>query len=525
MLRLKNRYHILRWLTLYLKSVTFDWFPLSQLNKMVGTAMSIESNINQRATYSRYSVDQRSKTFSPDLVSYLISGSDAVVILLSALVAGVGYRFLAGKTGSDYLLQCGVGLLAGTLYVLRMHGGGHYSFQEIAKPRVELRDILMCWFSTGLLLAFIAFLLKISDVYSRGAFIIFGFVAAVGLVSSRKIAKQTVARAVERGTTGGRDTVLIGDFGEMAALTPADLLGLCGATEVNRFILGVERDNSERSLLDAQVISAASQYVRKHNCRQVLIAVPWNDTDRIELIKNQMKLLPVAAQLLPDLRIRSFTSVTSSARRRALVVELQRAPLSELQRLVKRGMDIAVSSLAVIFFLPVMALAALAIKIGSPGPVIFRQIRRGFNGEEFIIYKFRTMTVQEEGPQVVQATRHDARVTNIGRMLRAASIDELPQLINVIKGNMSLVGPRPHALAHDSYFETVLSGYAVRHHVKPGITGWAQCNGARGETPTVQHIAKRVELDLWYINNWSFWLDLFIMIKTAFEVLRKRNAY
>jgi undecaprenyl-phosphate glucose phosphotransferase len=487
--------------------------------------MSIDSNVNQQATYSGYSVDQGSKTLSSDLVSYLLLSGDAIVILISALIAGVSYQFLAGKTGSDYVLQCGIGLLAATLYVLRMHGSGHYNFQEIAKPRVELRDILMCWFSTGLLLAFIAFLLKISGVYSRGAFVIFGFVTAGGLVLGRKIAKQAVARAVERGVIGGRDTVLIGDFEEMAALTPADLLVLCGATEVNRFILGVEQDKSERPLLDVQVISAASQYVRKHNCRQVLIAVPWNDTDRIELIKNQMKLLPVAAQLLPDLRIRSFTNVTSSAQRRALVVELQRAPLSELQRLVKRGMDVVLSSLAIMFFLPMMALAALAIKLGSPGPVIFRQVRRGFNGEEFVIYKFRTMTVQENGTQVVQATRHDARVTNIGRMLRAASIDELPQLINVIKGDMSLVGPRPHALAHDSYFETILSGYAVRHHVKPGITGWAQCNGARGETPTVQHIARRVELDLWYINNWSFWLDLFILLKTAFEVLRKRNAY
>jgi Undecaprenyl-phosphate glucose phosphotransferase len=487
--------------------------------------MSIESNVNQQATYSGYSVDQSSKTLPSDFVSYLLLSSDALVILASVLIAGVGYRFLAGKTGSDYLLECGVGLLASTLYVLRMHGSGYYNFEEIAKPRVELRDILMRWFSTGLLLAFIAFLLKISDTYPRGAFVGFGFVAAVGLVATRKVAKQAVARAVERGAIGGQDTVLIGDFSEMAALAPADLLVLCGATEVNRFIFGIGPGNSDRAMLDAQVISAASQYVRKHNCRQVLIAVPWNDTDRIELIKNQMKLLPVAAHLLPDLRIRSFTNVTSSAQRRALVVELQRAPLSELQRLAKRGMDVALSSLAVLFFLPMMALAAFAIRIGSPGPVIFKQIRRGFNGEEFTIYKFRTMTVQEDGPQVVQATRHDARVTSIGRMLRAASIDELPQLINVIKGDMSLVGPRPHALAHDSYFETVLSGYAVRHHVKPGITGWAQCNGARGETPTVQHIARRVELDLWYINNWSFWLDLLILLKTAFEVLRKRNAY
>jgi undecaprenyl-phosphate galactose phosphotransferase/putative colanic acid biosynthesis UDP-glucose lipid carrier transferase len=135
------------------------------------------------------------------------------------------------------------------------------------------------------------------------------------------------------------------------------------------------------------------------------------------------------------------------------------------------------------------------------------------------------MTVQENGADVAQATRDDSRVTTVGRFLRSSSIDELPQLINVLKGEMSLIGPRPHALAHDNYFESVLSHYAFRHHVKPGITGWAQCNGARGGTPTIEHVAERVKLDLWYIDNWCVWLDLFIFMKTAVEVLRKRNAY
>ena len=158
-------------------------------------------------------------------------------------------------------------------------------------------------------------------------------------------------------------------------------------------------------------------------------------------------------------------------------------------------------------------------------PVIFRQRRKGFNGKEFVMLKFRTMRVQEDGPVVVQATREDPRVTSIGRFLRAASIDELPQLLNVLRGEMSLIGPRPHALAHDSYFEKILEGYAFRHHVKPGLTGWAQCNGSRGATPTVEDIAERVKLDLWYVNNWSLWLDVQILIKTFFEVARKRNAY
>jgi undecaprenyl-phosphate galactose phosphotransferase/putative colanic acid biosynthesis UDP-glucose lipid carrier transferase len=225
------------------------------------------------------------------------------------------------------------------------------------------------------------------------------------------------------------------------------------------------------------------------------------------------------------MQVRSLTNFKSSARQRILAIEIQRAPLSGAERLVKRALDIIVASVALMFFLPVMALTAIAIKLDSSGPVIFRQLRKGFNGQPFVMFKFRTMTVQENGPVVAQATPDDPRVTAIGRLLRSASIDELPQLLNVLKGDMSLIGPRPHASAHDDYFQTILGDYAFRHHVKPGITGWAQCNGARGATPSIEHISERVKLDLWYINNWSLWLDILILIKTFFEVLRKRNAY
>jgi undecaprenyl-phosphate galactose phosphotransferase/putative colanic acid biosynthesis UDP-glucose lipid carrier transferase len=233
----------------------------------------------------------------------------------------------------------------------------------------------------------------------------------------------------------------------------------------------------------------------------------------------------VAARLLPDMHVRSLTQFTTSARQRVLAIEIQRAPLGGSQRFVKRTMDIVLAAVSLLFFLPVMVLTAVAIKLDSPGPVIFRQARKGFNGKQFDIWKFRTMTVQENGHNVVQATRGDSRVTTIGRLLRSSSIDELPQLWNVLKGDMSLIGPRPHALAHDDYFQKIVGDYAHRHHVKPGITGWAQCNGARGATPTIEHISERVKLDLWYINNWSLWLDFQILIKTFFEVLRKRNAY
>src|SRR5262249_40314576 len=159
---------------------------------------------------------------------------------------------------------------------------------------------------------------------------------------------------------------------------------------------------------------------------------------------------------LPDMNVRALSGTAWSVRKRVLAIELQRAPLSEAQRFMKRLTDVVAALLALVFFLPIILLAAIAIKLDSPGPAIFRQVRKGFNGKHFVILKFRTMTVQENGSDVVQATRGDLRVTTIGRLLRASSIDELPQLWNVLKGEMSLIGPRPHALAHDSYFESML---------------------------------------------------------------------
>jgi len=170
-------------------------------------------------------------------------------------------------------------------------------------------------------------------------------------------------------------------------------------------------------------------------------------------------------------------------------------------------------------------IVALAIKLDSPGPVLFMQTRHGFNGKRFKILKFRTMTVLEDGATIPQAVRGDSRVTRIGLWLRKTSIDEIPQFFNVLKGDMSIVGPRPHAVAHDSYYAELISRYAFRHHVKPGITGWAQVHGCRGETRTVHSMKERVDHDIWYVGNWSLLLDLYIILRTAVEVMRSRNAY
>ncbi len=368
-------------------------------------------------------------------------------------------------------------------------------------------------------------MLKVGIEFSRGGFVAFYFLAGVGLLGVRKLTKSALASAVARGGIARRDIVLLGDFDELKAFERRDLLAFFGATDVKQFTLSRLEDRAARESIDGEVFEAVASFVRGNNCRELLLALRWDDAERIGFVREHVKTLPIATRLLPDRRVRSLTNYTSFARQRVFAIEIQRAPLTAAEQVVKRSMDIAVCLLALIPLAPILVLTAIAIKLDSPGPVIFRQRRKGFNGKLFVMLKFRTMRVLEDGPTVVQATRDDPRVTPIGKLLRSASIDELPQLINVLKGDMSLVGPRPHAIAHDDYFERIVGDYAFRHHVKPGITGWAQCNGARGATPSVEHISERVKLDLWYINNWSLWLDVQILIRTFFEVLRKRNAY
>ncbi len=487
--------------------------------------MSVGSDINEKPGDLAPAIERRKATFPCESVPYVLSTADAAVIVLSSLIGGTLYQWSIGSPTPNLLPHCAVGLLASFIHILRISGGGYYDFQFASKPRVEAVEIMVSWVATGLLLAFFAFLLKIGVAYSRGAFVIFFFLAPAGLLGVRKISKLVLKRAIAQGVIGRRDIVLIGDPFELSVLEPRDLLAFFGAGDVNRFILGKEDDPVERESNDIRVVNSVANFVRERNAREILLAVPWSDSARIDFIREHIKILPVSVRLLPDIRVRSLTDYSSSARQNIMSVEILGAPLSPVEQGVKRLVDIVLASVALLVSVPVMLLTAIAIKLDGPGPIIFRQLRKGFNGQHFVMLKFRTMTVQENGAEVAQATRNDPRVTGIGKLLRASSIDELPQIINVLSGEMSLIGPRPHALAHDSQFEKMLSDYAFRHHVKPGITGWAQCNGARGATPKIEQIQERVKLDLWYINNWSLWLDFQILIKTFFEVLRKRNAF
>ncbi|WP_456661764.1 exopolysaccharide biosynthesis polyprenyl glycosylphosphotransferase [Bradyrhizobium sp. LB13.1] len=229
--------------------------------------------------------------------------------------------------------------------------------------------------------------------------------------------------------------------------------------------------------------------------------------------------------LVPDANVSRFLRYPLVNAGSTWTAELRRAALSWRERAVKRAFDLVGAALALIAFAPIMGLTAILIKATSRGPVLFRQTRNGFNGSAFRIFKFRTMRVLEDGPTIVQASKNDPRVTGFGKWLRKTSIDELPQIFNVLLGDMSLVGPRPHAAAHNSEYEQIIGQYAFRHHVKPGITGWAQVNGYRGETSALELMEKRVEYDLWYINNWGLLLDLSILLRTIVVTFARPSAY
>ncbi|HMH20063.1 MAG TPA: exopolysaccharide biosynthesis polyprenyl glycosylphosphotransferase, partial [Burkholderiales bacterium] len=206
------------------------------------------------------------------------------------------------------------------------------------------------------------------------------------------------------------------------------------------------------------------------------------------------------------------------------VVAACETPFHGIRGLIKRASDIALASAILALILPFMLAIAIGVKLSSPGPVLFKQRRYGLDGKEILIYKFRTMTVLEDGKVIRQATRNDRRVTRFGALLRRTSLDELPQFFNVLQGRMSVVGPRPHAVAHNEMYRGLIKGYMIRHKVRPGITGLAQVNGLRGETDTLDKMQARIEHDLAYLRNWSLQLDLQIVVKTVFVLLKKQDA-
>jgi putative colanic acid biosynthesis UDP-glucose lipid carrier transferase len=257
----------------------------------------------------------------------------------------------------------------------------------------------------------------------------------------------------------------------------------------------------------------------------IFITLPMRAEERTRQIIAQLSDTTASVYIVPDVFVFQLLHSRWTDIQGVPVVSVFENPFYGVDGILKRSVDLVVAFLILVIALVPMLLIALAIKLTSRGPVLFRQRRYGLDGREIFVWKFRTMRVVEDGPQIQQATRNDPRITRLGGLLRRTSLDELPQLFNVLTGTMSLVGPRPHATAHNEFYRQLIDGYMLRHKVKPGITGLAQVNGCRGETETLEKMQRRVEWDHCYIREWSFWLDLKIMFRTLTTVLSKQNAY
>jgi len=273
-------------------------------------------------------------------------------------------------------------------------------------------------------------------------------------------------------------------------------------------------------------LEAVADFVRANRVDQIYIALPMASQPRILKLLDQLRDTTASIFFVPDIFMYDIIQARVDTVVGMPVVAVCETPFHGTTGLIKRVSDMAIAVVAIVVAGPIMLGAALAVKLTSPGPILFRQRRYGLDGQEIIVWKFRSMRVQEDGAVVKQATRDDDRITPVGRFLRRSSIDELPQFFNVLQGRMSVVGPRPHAVAHNEMYRKLIKGYMIRHKVKPGITGWAQVNGARGETDTIDKMRTRIDFDLEYLRNWSLRLDLLIVWKTVWQAIRgDRNAY
>ncbi len=268
-----------------------------------------------------------------------------------------------------------------------------------------------------------------------------------------------------------------------------------------------------------------AEFARTHGVTSIYIALPLSNVPRIGEMVRELRDTTASIYFVPDVFAFDLIQGRLVEINGMPAISVCDTPFHGMNAVSKRTTDIILASAALLLLWPLLLLIALAVKITSAGPVLFRQRRYGLNGEEIIVYKFRSMTVTEDGAVVTQATKSDKRVTALGRILRSTSLDELPQLINVLEGKMSVVGPRPHAVAHNEQYRKLINGYMIRHKVRPGITGLAQVNGLRGETETVEKMRERVRLDLDYLSHWSPWLDVQIIFKTIWVMARDQNAY
>jgi len=457
-----------------------------------------------------------------DSVELFAIAADVAIIAGSSVLSGFFYNLLISSSAEYFSRSIGSAIVVSALFVSLMKMRGMYSPTELLAVARQIRWTCTTWITVTLILAGAVFALKIGSDFSRGASIFFVTTGLLCLVGHRKVTHSLLSRGLTEKRFCGRNIVLITDDVSQDEAILAQALAETGSQVTTRFSLdAISGAPFSGHALAASVIN----FVRGSDVEEILIgARPERWSDLRDLVAD-LRVLPFPVNFIP---IGTTADLFRRPRRElgsAICLELQRGLLTPLERMAKRVLDIVIAGTALISLLPLLAIVAIAIKVDSPGPVLFRQRRCGFNGKSFQIRKFRTMSVLEDGHLIVQARGGDKRITRLGVWLRKTSIDELPQLFNVLDGSMSLVGPRPHADAHDNEFDELVQNYAFRRRMKPGLTGWAQVHGCRGPTPTPESIEQRVEFDLWYIDNWSISLDLAILVWTPIELIRARNAY
>jgi Undecaprenyl-phosphate glucose phosphotransferase len=447
---------------------------------------------------------------------------DAVLIVSASVISGIAYHIVALGTTGDIAQFCGFAAIVAALFITLNNSRRLYDLSELLNLKSQIRQIGLSWIGVFLFLTAAAFVMKIGSEYSRGAVLLFAIFGLLILISVRSVWRIFLADGLAVRRFSGRKIALI------AEQSPTGDVGLHGALlrhglqPAYQFLLPANPENTrDRQQIIAEAISA----LRGSDIEEIVVSANLIHWPELFHVLSELRVLPLPVHLVPVGPLSELFKLSSRNIGDTVTIELQSGPLTLPERFVKRAIDIFVAAMAIIFLIPLFLIIALSIKLDSRGPIIFKQWRRGFNGRPFQILKFRTMSVLEDGDDVVQARPNDSRVTRVGNWLRRSSFDELPQFINVLQGSMSIVGPRPHAMAHDNEFDKFVRNYAYRHHVKPGMTGWAQVNGYRGQTRTIGDIEHRVKLDLWYIDNWNLAGDLRIMFMTLTELLRGANAY
>ena len=414
-----------------------------------------------------------------------------------------------------------------TLFLFRY--SGLYEFNAIMAPFANMAQILVSCATAYLFLMAVYFSLKVSEDVSRVWTFAYGVSSFLSIFLTRVVGYFVISHLANIGVFA-RNVLIVGG-GRQAERLIEQL-----AKETPQFnnIIGVFDDRHARigpRVGDVPVLGNLNEmmtYVRSNRIDDIIVTLPWNADERLMSIISRLRELPANIHLGSDLVGFRFPYRPSPNHFIGIpMMEVVKTPLSGWNIVVKWLEDRILSALLIVLFSPVLLAVAAAIRLESSGPVIFRQKRYGYNNEVFYIFKFRSMYHNQAPPaeKTVQATKDDPRITRVGRFIRKTSLDELPQLFNVARGEMSLVGPRPHAIDHNEEYAGLIQGYFARHRVKPGITGWAQVNGLRGETDTLDKMEARVRYDTYYSENWSLLFDLQILARTLIVGFVNKNAY